>query len=307
MVGHETRGAKAEVLEWEYYRYDPSLVAAIIFIALFFITTGIHTFQLIRSRTWYFIPLVIGGFFQAIGYIGRVLSSNETPNWTLGPYIMQTLLILVAPALFAASVYMVLGRIILLVDGEELSMIRKRWLTKIFVTGDILSFVMQGAGGGIMSGGNLDSMKTGENIVVGGLFIQIAFFSCFITVATIFHSRLRKRPTERSLSRDVPWQKHLIVLYIASSLILIRSIFRVVEYIQGNNGYLLRKEIFLYIFDAVLMWGTMVIFNIVHPSQITEVLRNKMPDFSSGHSLEDVNSRHGFIPAGTFGLEERQS
>lgn len=59
---------------------------------------------------------------------------------------MQTLLILVAPALFAASIYMVLGRIILLVDGEELSLIRKKWLTKIFVTGDVLSFVMQGAG-----------------------------------------------------------------------------------------------------------------------------------------------------------------
>ena len=59
---------------------------------------------------------------------------------------MQTLLILVAPALFAASIYMVLGRIILLVDGEQHSLIRKRWLTKIFVTGDVLSFLMQGAG-----------------------------------------------------------------------------------------------------------------------------------------------------------------
>lgn len=238
---------------------------------------------------------------------------------------MQTLLILVAPALFAASIYMVLGRIILLVDGEELSLIRKRWLTKIFVTGDILSFVMQGAGtchpnfhicrvlgligysagGGIMSGGSVENMDVGENIVVGGLFIQIVFFSCFITVSTIFHARLRKSPTQRSLSPDIPWQKHIISLYIASLLILIRSIFRVVEYIQGNDGYLLRREVFLYIFDAVLMLGTMVVLNIVHPSEITRVLKNKVPNSPSVHSLVDVPPR-GFVPDGTRPESEEQ-
>jgi hypothetical protein len=156
-----------------------------------------------------------------------------------------------------------------------------------------------------MSGGSIDSMDLGENIVVGGLFIQIVFFSCFITVATIFHARLHKAPTQRSLSPDVPWQKHLIVLYVASSLILIRSVFRVVEYIQGNNGYLLRKEIFLYIFDAVLMLGTMAIFNIVHPSQITDVSNNKVPNSPSGHSLGDVPS-DGFVPVGNRHESEEQ-
>ena len=64
----------------------------------------------------------------------------------MGPYIIQSLFILLAPALLAASIYMELGRIILLVDGEHLSLIRTRWLTKIFVAGDIISFLTQGAG-----------------------------------------------------------------------------------------------------------------------------------------------------------------
>jgi len=59
---------------------------------------------------------------------------------------MQTLLLLIAPALFAASIYMELGRIIELVDGEAHAMIRKRWLTKLFVCGDVLSFTLQMAG-----------------------------------------------------------------------------------------------------------------------------------------------------------------
>ena len=74
------------------------------------------------------------------------MSSNETPDWTLGPYILQTLLLLIAPALYAASIYMMLGRIILLTEGEQHSMISQRWLTKIFVAGDVASFLMQGAG-----------------------------------------------------------------------------------------------------------------------------------------------------------------
>ncbi len=48
--------------EWKFYRYNPSDVAAIIFVVLFAITTFFHLYQLLRTRTWYFIPLVVGGF-----------------------------------------------------------------------------------------------------------------------------------------------------------------------------------------------------------------------------------------------------
>jgi uncharacterized membrane protein YraQ (UPF0718 family) len=59
---------------------------------------------------------------------------------------MQSVLILVAPTLMAASVYMILGRIILLTGAERHSPIRRTWLTKIFVVGDVISLLMQGAG-----------------------------------------------------------------------------------------------------------------------------------------------------------------
>ena len=131
---------------WAFYRYDPSEAAAILFSILFVLTTSLHFYQLLRTRTWYLIPLLVGGFFEWIGYIGRALSAAQTPNWTLGPYIIQVILLLVAPALFAASIYMELGRIILLVDGEDRSLIKKKWLTKFFVAGDIFSFTVQAGG-----------------------------------------------------------------------------------------------------------------------------------------------------------------
>jgi hypothetical protein len=84
---------------------------------------------------------------ETIGYIGRILSAQQNPGpYTLSPYIMQSVLLLVAPALFAASIYMELGRIVLMVDGERSLFIRRTWLTKLFVAGDVLSFLMQSSG-----------------------------------------------------------------------------------------------------------------------------------------------------------------
>ena len=41
---------------------------------------------------------------------------------------------------------MILGRIILVTEGEIHSFIKQKWLTKIFVVGDVVSFLMQGGG-----------------------------------------------------------------------------------------------------------------------------------------------------------------
>ena len=89
---------------------------------------------------------LISNAVEWIGYVGRAVSANQSPNWTLGPYVVQIMFILVAPALFAATIYMELGRIIMLCDGKQHSLVPLRWLTKIFVAGDVLSFVLQALG-----------------------------------------------------------------------------------------------------------------------------------------------------------------
>lgn len=43
------------------YQYEPSVAAAALFIGLFAITTALHLYQMIRTRTWFFIPFVCGG------------------------------------------------------------------------------------------------------------------------------------------------------------------------------------------------------------------------------------------------------
>ncbi|SMY25372.1 unnamed protein product [Zymoseptoria tritici ST99CH_1A5] len=257
--------------EFEFYKYQPSLVAAIICVVAFFIITTIHIYQMFRTRTWFMIAFCIGGIFETVGYVGRAASAAQDADaYTLGPYIIQSILLLVAPALFAASIYMELARIVLLVDGDHALFIRRRWLTRIFVSGDVLSFLVQASGGGLLAASS-DSVRTGENLILVGLALQIIIFGFFVIAGAIFHFRIRKAPTLKGQS--LPYQKHMWSLYGVSILIFIRSIVRLIEYAQGYSGYILSREWYLYVFDALLMFAAMAIMSYIHPSEVKALIR----------------------------------
>ena len=111
-----------------------------------------------------------------------------------------------------------------------------------------------------------NTQNLGKNLVIIGLLLQIVFFGLFLITSIIFHRRMVSSPTASSL--HTPWQKYLYALYFASFLILIRSLFRIAEFAGGHDGRLMRSEVWIYVFDAVLMWGVMVVFNFVHPGEI---------------------------------------
>ncbi|KAF9629889.1 RTA-like protein [Lasiodiplodia theobromae] len=185
------------------------------------------------------------------------------------PYIIQSILLLLGPTFFAASIYMILGRLIRLTNGEAHSIVRATLVTKIFLVGDILSFLAQSSGGGMLAKAKTaDDQKSGERIIIIGLFIQIAFFGFFIVVSALFHYRISLYPTARSRNVQVPWQRYLWILYVASGLIMVRSIYRLLEYIQGKDGVLQSEEAYIYVLDAALMFIVAALFNVFHPSQI---------------------------------------
>lgn len=77
------------------------------------------------------------------------------------------------------------------------------------------------------------STSTGQNVVIGGLIVQIVFFGFFLISAFIFQQRMGSHSGARAVADEYPWRKHMWALYSSSILILIRSIVRVVEYVQG--------------------------------------------------------------------------
>ncbi|ETS84372.1 hypothetical protein PFICI_02397 [Pestalotiopsis fici W106-1] len=264
-----------ENASWSLYRYAPSAPTSGVFCILFGLTTILHLIQMCKTKTWYLAALVVGAACECIGYAARVASALEEPGcWSLGPYVVQSILILIAPAFFAASIYMILGRIIVLTDGECYSVVKRRLLTRVFVGGDVLSLLTQSNGSGMMAiGGSL--VDIGEYIVIAGLSIQLAFFGAFVVVAAIFQHRMHRQPTPKSFDPQIRWRKYLMTLYVTSGLILVRSLFRVAEYISGNDGVLMRSEAYTFVFDSVLMLVVLVWLNWYHPSEIGLLLRGE--------------------------------
>lgn len=274
---------------WKFYNYTPSLGAAIVYIILFMLATATLSYQVwytskvaarwsknpfvteeeldesdkkreikmysIKSASNAHIPFFIGCALEIVGYICRAKSAANTDKLT--PFIIQNMFVLVAPTFFAATIYMIFGRILFLLDCQSLMPISPRYGTTFFVTGDVISFLLQGTGGGLMasSGGR----NIGSYIVIIGLFVQVVFFGFFILMEIRFTMCVPKTcPYYWKISRK--WWFLNLSLLVSSVLILIRSIVRIVEAIQGYDGYIMGHEWFLYIFDALPMFFVIVSF-----------------------------------------------
>lgn len=183
------------------------------------------------------------------------------------------MLILAAAPLLSATIYMTLGRFTRALEAREYAIISPRWVTKIYVLIDIGSFVCQIMGTAMQASGDPSGMKLGMNLVIGGLSIQLGAFACFILMAVVLHRRLNKEPTIISKSPLVPWRRHLWTLYGVSTLIVVRSAFRLIEFAEGSEGALMKHEAYLYVFDASLMFLVTLILAVVHPGQLLRNIR----------------------------------
>ncbi|KAM0269021.1 hypothetical protein ACHAPA_004630 [Fusarium lateritium] len=267
------------------WRYVPSLAAAVIFLLLFLVSFLYISWKIWRTRTYFCIVFAIGCFLEMLGYGIRAGVKDKTNK--LMPYMIQNTFILIAPALFAASIYMILGRIIRSLNADKYSLLKPTKLTRTFVLGDVLSFFVQGGGAGMSAVQSQTMAKWAERIVIIGLVIQIVIFGLFCVVSVVFHRRMHYKPTAESIGTLVPWESTLYMLYAVSLLIMVRSVFRIVEYAQGYTGYSLSNEWTLYIFDTLLMWLVTAIFAWRYPSELNVKNVNHVQyDNMSLHNLQ---------------------
>lgn len=275
--------------------------------ALFLLLTLTHLWFIVTTQKKFCIPMLIGGICKSsplpanppsrsrltgllatveiVGY-GALVVAHYHPDSTL-PYAIQSLLILLAPILFAASVYMFLGRIIFAVGGEKHCLVPARYLTKIFICGDVACFFIQSAGGGTMSNAKTASkVQLGENIILAGLVLQIVIFGLFVAVAAIFHVRMHRDSTAGSLT-SLRWRRLLLTLYVASLMITIRNVVRAIEYGMGSDGYFLMHEWVAFVFDGAAMIMVLMVCLAWYYSGIRS--KEKM---INNHTLTDLNFSH---------------
>lgn len=139
----------------------------------------------------------------------------------------------------------------------------------------------------MQAGGKPDSLDKGAKIIIVGLFIQLFFFGFFVIVSVMFNLSMKRNTVDTGA---LPFKKHMGTIFVTSFLIMVRSIFRVVEYIQGFDGYLLSHEVYLYLLDALLMLTVMLLLNYFHPAEITNLEKEE----AIGEELSiDLNTSTG--------------
>lgn len=200
------------------------------------------------------------------GYAFRFVSAGSPAE--LGPYIGQSLFIILPPSLYAATIYMIYGRLVLFVNAAEASVIRPTLVTKVFVCGDVLAFFMQAGGGGMMAQASMADM--GQKIMLIGLFVQLLFLGFFLSISLIFWKRMSRSSKQYAIPQygKHSWDTLLKMVLAAAVIIILRCIFRVVEFAQGHSGYLVSHEIYMYIFDAAPMLVVQIMMHFVYAAEV---------------------------------------
>lgn len=214
---------------------------------------------------------------ELVGYISRCSSIKHLDDNTT--FIIQTILLLIAPAVMAASCYMAFGRVVLWVVPPSYQTFRHLWMparhiTPLFVSFDVLSLLVQGIGGGIVASANTDSQANrGKNIVLIGLGIQLFTFGFFVLASSRFNFLLRSKLRNEALPRDTNWPLLLIIINTSSFIILVRSISRFLQYALGVHNVLSDSEAYFYCLDAVPIYFVVVTFICFYPAQYLPYIR----------------------------------
>ncbi|KAF5235731.1 hypothetical protein FANTH_11611 [Fusarium anthophilum] len=268
----------------------PSTAASILFLVLFAITNIAHLIQAIQYRSGYCCVIIMSAFWQVFTYIFRTVSIYNPASFDY--YATWFVVILVAPLWTNAFAYMVFGRMVWCYTSDGRLYGIKAWqFGFIFVILDIIAFIVQVYGAAQAATGKdktLAEKLDALHIYMGGVGLQLFF----ILVFAVFGIHLFRRLRMSNSGVDSATQKRSVMMlfyamFFALALIVLRIIFRLIEYSQGLDSDIPRHEAYQYALDSLPMLIALVAFNVVHPARVMGSKEASMPKFwqrNKGHT-----------------------
>lgn len=226
------------------------------FIALFAVSSAVYFVQIFLYRKWlaFSICLCLGCVAEAVGYGARVML-HENPFSQTG-LKLSIVLLTFAPAFFSASIYLILKQITL-AFSPELSRLKPRLYTWIFISCDILAILLQSAGGAISAVANSTALiNVGVDIMIAGLGFQVLTLLIFGILASEFFFRARKnintlRPGSMEAIHTRKFKLFMWSTSIAYLCIFARCCYRVAELSGGWGNPIMKDEPVFIVFDSV--------------------------------------------------------
>ncbi|KAF2138952.1 uncharacterized protein K452DRAFT_337768 [Aplosporella prunicola CBS 121167] len=260
-----------------YWAYRPSLGANAAFAAIFGLSLLLFLVQGVVSKRFlgFTIAMVSGDILEVLGYAGRLMSWSN-PFGENG-FLMQIVCLTIAPAFMAAGIYFCLSRIVA-TFGASNSRIPPLAYPRIFIPCDVISLLLQAAGGGLASAqshANKDP-NTGNNIMIAGLAFQVATLAVFIALATDFSIRTARRvralgdaqaldPAHARLRASWAFKGFLAALAFSTLCIFTRSVYRVAELSEGWTGHLIETQRYFIGLEGAVVGAAMLALNAFHP------------------------------------------
>ncbi|UPL00139.1 hypothetical protein LCI18_011073 [Fusarium solani-melongenae] len=249
-----------------FFEYRPNEGAAWTFVVLFGLSAIVHLGLLGWLRAWHFLPLTLGVVGEAFGYYGRVQAHSE-PN-IAGPFIMQNILILGTAPLIAATVYMTLGRYIRVFQIRDRIVIPPRLMTVFFITVDLGCFVTQVFGSAAPASGDPKGIALGRTLIISGLIVQLVALGLFLIITSVSHRLVRTIRADYKMTGMLSASRYFQATYMVGGAMMVRSLVRGIEYLQGEGGYIISHEVFIYALDAAPMVFVAAVYVFIHPGKL---------------------------------------
>ncbi|KAF3384742.1 hypothetical protein F1880_001718 [Penicillium rolfsii] len=248
------------------YGYFPSLPANTFFAVIFLICSGLQIWLGRRYQTRsYLIAMTLGCIGETIGYGGRI-ALRYFPFYGM-PFQIQIICLIIAPAFNSAAIYIILKHVVN-EFGSEFSILRPDYYTKIFITGDVISLVLQGTGGGLAATakqGHTRQLDIGNDFMMAGISFQVFTLFLFAVLATLYLVRRWRASTVCPL-RDTAlktWRSGKFRLFASAFVsafvcIFIRCVYRILEMNGGWANPIMRDEKTFIAFES---WWVLITIN----------------------------------------------
>ncbi|KPI43631.1 Sphingoid long-chain base transporter RSB1 [Cyphellophora attinorum] len=254
-------------------RLPASLAANITFLAIFGLFFLTHAFLGIHYRIYsYMLAVLFGVALECIGYGGRIGMYYDV--FAEKNFVLYLVGLTIGPAFFSAAVYLCIGRIIRVYEASEgaLTFLKPKTITLGFICCDMISLVLQAAGGGLASAAKTEGARQkGVNVMISGLSTQVVATTVFCCVCMHLMWNVKQGRPEmvnresEAFRRTSRFRMFLVAIGVATITILIRCIFRVAELSKGFKSKLANDETMFEVWDTTMMIICVAALMAAHP------------------------------------------
>lgn len=261
---------------WSLYPYEPNKPAPIIF-ALLLLCLAIHQFHqsfILHNFQTFGTVMTWASLIWISGFICRSISVHHVTNLNL--FIAQYVLILMGPPLYAAAEYFILGRLLAYLPYHAPLHPGRVYSTFILLSTGVELLTANGAANAVGSDRSETQYRIGRALLRAALILQGFVEALFMALVAMVEWRCRRKG-----NKNFPKQVRIVcyVLYITSSMILVRCIVRTIEGFEAGScghddeegayycGIVARNEWFLWVFEIANITLFVVLFAVFPPGR----------------------------------------